>query len=422
MTTNVPLPNFTPAGLVVPTEPQILTGVQADWVAAFASSGRQLNTALTTPQGQLAQSEAYMLSQLYAGYLQLINGVDPATADGAFQDALGRIYRLTRKPATYATVNATVAGVVGTVLPAGSLARSTDGSIWATTTAVTFNSAGSAPVVFKAQVAGSGPTVGVNGLSIYQARNGWETVTNATPNVPGADTESRQSFEERRTASVSIGGTGNAQAVRAAVADVADVSDVFVYNNGSGNPLLYGATNYPVPANSVAISVSGGDDQLIAEAILSKLSGGCGYPDSPGVGTLTSVIVEDTEGYSEPYPQYDVRFVRPLPVEVYARVEVAQLSSLPSTYVGDVQNAVAQAIIDGFTTTDGSITVQRARIGGQIVSARYFPVVIALGNITPIAITFGFTPDPATGELLTLGIDQVPVCDPLNITVEAVPV
>lgn len=422
MTTNVPLPTFTTAGLTVPTEPQVLEGVFADWVSAFAPSGRALNTALTTPQGQLAQSQAYMLTQLYAGYLQVINAVDPATADGAFQDALGRIYFLTRQPATYATVAAVVSGVVGTVLPAGSLARSADGSIWATTTAVTFNSAGSAPVTFQAQVAGSGPTVGINGLSIYQARAGWESVTNAAPNTPGADTESRQSFEERRAASVNIGGTGTATAVRAAVADVPDVSDVFVYNNGTGDPVLYGPTNFPIPPHSVAVSVNGGADRPVAEAILSKLSAGCGMQDTGGLGTLISVIVEDSENYSEPYPQYTVRFVRPLPVEVYARVEVAQLSSLPSTYVGDVQNAVAQAIVDGFSTTDGSITVQRARIGGQIVSAKYFPVVLALGNITPISITFGFGPNPATGELLTLGIDQVPVCDPLNITVEAIPV
>lgn len=422
MTTNVPLPNFTPAGLVVPTEPQILTGVQADWVAAFASSGRQLNTALTTPQGQIAQSEAYMLSQLYAGYLQIINGVDPATADGAFQDALGRIYFLTRKPATYATVNAVVSGVVGTVLPAGSLARSTDGSIWATTTTVTFNNAGSAPVVFRAQTAGSAPSVGVNGLAIYQARNGWESVSNAAPNTPGADTETRQTFEERRAGSVNIGGTGNAQAVRAAAAGVADVSDVFVFNNATDNLALYGATNYPIRPHSVAISVAGGDDQEVAEAILSKLSAGCGMPDSAGLGTLVSVVVEDTEGYDEPYPQYDVRFVRPLPVEVYARVEVAQLTSLPSTFVSDVQTAIAQAIVNGFTTTDGSITIARARIGGQIVSARYFSVVLSIGNITPISISFGFAPNPASGELITLGIDQVPACSPLNITVEAVPV
>lgn len=422
MTTNVPLPNFTPSGLVVPTEPQILAGVQADMVAAFASSGRQLNTALTTPQGQLAQSEAYMLSQLYSGLLQVINAVDPATSDGAYQDALGRIYFLSRHPATYATVSAIASGVAGTVLAAGAQARSSDGSIWATTAAVTFNTSGFAPVTFRAITPGSAPTAGINGLRIYQARSGWENVTNSAPSTPGADVESRQSFEERRAASVQIGGSGVAASVRAAVASVSGVTDAFVYNNGTDDAAAYGATSYPIPAHSAAITVAGGDDLQVATAILSKLSGGCGLPDSAGVGTLRSVIVEDSANYSEPYPQYTVRFVRPLPVEVYARVEVAQLSSLPSTYVSDVQNAIAQAIRDGFTTTDGTITVARARIGGQLVAARYFTVVLALGNITPISITLGFSPDPAAGELITLGIDQVPVCDPFNITVVAVPV
>lgn len=422
MTTNVPLPVFSPAGLSVPTEPQILAGVLADWVAAFAPSGRALNTELTTPQGQLAQSQAYMLSQLNAGLLQIINGVDPATADGAFQDALGRIYFLTRQEATYATVAATVTGVVGTVLPAGSQARGEDGSLWETTTAVTLNSSGFAPVTFRATVAGAGPNVGPGGLTIYQQRSGWEGVSNATPSVPGVNAESRQVFEERRAASVNIGGTGSAASVRAAVASVPGVIDAYVFNNGTTNPVLYGPTEYPIPAHSVAISVAGGSDSAVAQAILSKLSAGAGMSDSAGAGVLTTVIVEDTEGYDEPYPQYAIRFVRPLPVEIYARVEVAQLSSLPSTYVSDVQRAVAAAVSEGYATADGSISVPRARIGGQLVSARYFPVVIALGNVTPVSITFGLTPNPDEGELVNLGIDQLPVCDPLNISVVAVPV
>lgn len=420
MTTNVPLPTFTPAGLSVPTEPQILQGVMADLVAAFATSGRALNTELTTPQGQLAQSQAHMLSQLNAGLLQIINGVDPATSGGAFQDALGRIYFLTRQSATYATVDAVVSGVVGTVLAAGAQARSPDGSIWATTGAVTFNSSGSAPVTFRAQVAGAGPTVGPGGLSIYQQRPGWESVFNANPNVPGVDVESRQSFESRRAASVNIGGVGTAAAVRAAIASVPGVSDVFVFNNGSINARLYGATSYPIQPHSVAISVAGGDDLAIAQAILSKLDAGCGLPDADGQGTLVSVLLEDSVNYGQPYPQYDIRFVRPLPVEVYARVEVAQLSTLPNTYVNDVQQALAEALTGGFATADGSITVQRARIGGQLVSAQYFPAILALGNITPISIAFGFVPDPATGEVVELGIDQLPVCTPLNITVVSV--
>lgn len=422
MTTNVPLPSFTDAGLTVPTEPQILGGVMADWTDAFALSGRALNNELTTPQGQLAQSQAYMLSQAYAGLLQVINAVDPATSSGAFQDALGRIYFLTRQPATYATVNATVNGLVGATLVAGAQARSADGSIWVTTTDVTFGPSGSATVLLRATTAGSGPAVGINGLSIYQQRAGWESISNAAPSTPGVNLESRQSFEARRAASVNIGGQGTAAAVRAAVANVTGVSDVFIYNNGSDSAITYGTTNYPIPAHSIAITVAGGPDDAIANAIHSKLDAGCGLPTSPGVGTLVEFIIEDSVNYAAPYPQYVIRFVRPLPVTVYMRVEVANLSTLPSTYVQDVQAAIAAALTDGYSTPCGDISVSRARIGGQIVAAEYAPAVLALGNITPVSIFVGTTANPTSGAAITMGIDQLPVTAALNVSVVAVDV
>lgn len=422
MTTNVPLPTFTDAGLTVPTEPEILSGIFADMVDAFALSGRALNTELTTPQGQLAQSQAYMLAQLNRGWLQLVNNVDPASASGAFQDALGRIYFLTRQPASYATVQATVRGVVGTVLPAGAQARSSDGTIWLTTAAVTFGSSGSATVLLRASTAGSAPSVGVNGLTIYQQRSGWEAISNDAPSTPGVNLESRQSFEARRAASVNIGGTGTAAAVRAAIANVTGVSDVYVYNNGSDTAITYGATDYPVPAHSIAITVAGGDDTAVANAIHSKLDAGCGLPTSAGVGTLTEIVIEDSVNYVAPFPQYVIRFVRPLPVTVYVRVEVANLSTLPSTYVQDVQAAIASALTDGYSTPCGDIAVSRARIGGQIVAAEYGAAILALGNITPISIYVGTTPNPESGQALTMGIDQLPVTSVLDVTVVAVDV
>lgn len=422
MTTNVPLPTFTAAGLTVPTEPELLTGVFADMVDAFAPSGKALNTELTTPQGQLAQSQAYMLSYLYAAYLQIINGVDPATSSGAFQDALGRIYFLTRQPATYAEVQAVVTGVVGSTLPAGSQAVSSDGTIWATTGAVTFGPTGTTSVTFRANTAGAGPVVGVNGLRIYQQRPGWESVSNDQPSTPGVDVESRQTFESRRADSVSIGGNGTAAAVRAAIANVTGVSDVYVYNNGSDSAILYGTTGYPIPAHSVALVVSGGDDTAVARAINSKLDCGCGLPVSPGLGTLVTEIIEDTVNYAEPFPQYLIRFVRPAVVPIYVRVEVANLSTLPSTYVQDVQRAVADAFTNGFTTTDGTIVVERARIGAQIVAAEYFPAIQALGEIVPISVNIGLSPDPTDGPALTMGIDQLPVTTELDVSVVTVDV
>lgn len=79
-TTSVPLPQFTPTGLVTASEQAILQGVLADYVAAFAATGKVLNTELTTPQGQLASSQAYMVAAFQAMLAQLIANVDQLTS------------------------------------------------------------------------------------------------------------------------------------------------------------------------------------------------------------------------------------------------------------------------------------------------------------------------------------------------------
>ncbi|MGJ8495997.1 hypothetical protein ACSFB1_12475, partial [Glaesserella parasuis] len=94
------------------------------------------------------------------------------------------------------------------------------------------------------------------------------------------------------------GGNGTAQSVRAAIANITDVTDVYVYNNGTDAAINVGATNYPIPAHSVAICVTGGTDLAVAQAIQSKLDAGCGMSTS---GT-TSVTLQDTVNYSAPYP------------------------------------------------------------------------------------------------------------------------
>lgn len=421
MATNVPLPTFTNAGLTVPGEADILAGVLADYVDAFALTGRALGTELTTPQGQLAQTQAFLLNQLNAALLQIINGVDPATASGAFQDALGRIYFLTRQPATYATVQATLAGVPRSVIPAGSQARSTlDGSLWSTIAPATLGPSGQAGVTFRADVAGAAPAVGPNGLRIYRQVPGWESVTNGAA-VPGRDVESRANFEERRAESVNIGGNGTADAVRAAVANVTGAGDVYVYNNGSSAAITYGATGYPIPAHSVAVVVHGGDDDAVAGAIHAKLDAGCGMASAVGAGSeVVTVDIEDSVNYSPPYPRYQVRFLRPAAVPVYFRVEVANLAGLPATFVATVQRAVASAFRDGFATADGSITVRRARIGSQIVATDFIAPILVNQNIVPVRVFVGFTTNPTSGSAVTLGIDQAPVCDPQDVTVEAV--
>ena len=421
-TTNVPLPTFSPTGLVTYDEQSILTGVQEDWVAAFALTGKTLSTELTTPQGQLQQSQAYIVAAVQAQLAQLIANVDPMTSSGIYQDALGRIYFLTRQAATYATVDATVTGTVGASLAAGSQVISSDGTIWASTQTVVYGAGGTAAVTFQATIAGSVPAAGVNDLRIYQQVPNWVAVSNSAPSVPGTDTENRVEFETRRAASVQIGGVGQSANVRAAIANVTGVTDLYVYNNGGDTAITYGTSNYPIPAHSIAISVSGGANSDIANAINSKLDCGCGMSTSAGLGTLETISVQDAVNYVAPYPTYQVRFIRPATTQVYMTVNVANLSTLPANYISQVQSAVAAAFASGFTSTDGTIIVPRARIGGQTIAAEFAAPILTLANITPVSIFIGTTSAPSSGASLTLGIDQQPVCPALNITVNAVSV
>lgn len=418
--TNVPLPVFTPTGLVTASEQAILTGVLQDYVAAFMVAGKQLNTELTTPQGQLASSQSFMVAAFQAALAQLIASVDPLTSSGAFQDALGRIYFLTRQSATNAYVVGTVSGVPGSTLPAGSQVKSSDGTIWASSSDVVYGAGGTVSATFVATVAGSAPAAGINDLRIYQQVPNWENVTNAAPSVPGTDTENRAEFETRRAESVQIGGMGQAANVRAAVANVTGVSDVFIYNNGGDTAINYGATNYPIPAHSIAINVTGGDAQEVAAAINSKLDCGCGFSTQ---STIT-VNVQDTVNYAAPYPTYPVRFMHNrTPTQIYMTVNVANLATLPATYVAQVQKAVAAAFANGFTSADGTINISRARIGGQLIAAEFCSApVLAIGNTTPVSFFIGTSPAPASGAAITMGIDQQPTCPQLNITVNAVSV
>ena len=94
---SVPKLKFTTAGVTVPAETDVLAGVQADMNAAF---GGGLNPALETPQGQLASSQAAIIGDKNNEIAYFVNQVDPQYSADRFQDAIARIYFLTRKPAT----------------------------------------------------------------------------------------------------------------------------------------------------------------------------------------------------------------------------------------------------------------------------------------------------------------------------------
>lgn len=122
MSTLVPMPTLTATGFLTQPDSAILTGVISDIQAAFGGTlnlSASVPSSLTTPQGQLASSISAIVSNCFSQFLQLASQTDPQFAQGVMQDAIGNIYFMQRIPASGTTVSATVAGLQGTVIPAG---------------------------------------------------------------------------------------------------------------------------------------------------------------------------------------------------------------------------------------------------------------------------------------------------------------
>lgn len=400
---SVPKIQFTPAGLVIPAETDVLAGVQADINAAF---GGGLNQALETPQGQLASSQAAIIGDKNNEFALFVNQVDPQYSANRFQDAIARIYFLTRKPATPTSVQATLTGLAGTVVPAGTLAQDTSGNTYVCAGDATIGTTGTVTAEFQNVTTGPIPCAAGTLTQVYQAVPGWDAITNAADGTMGSDVESRADFEYRRKNSVALNGKGTPTAIYAEVFALPGVLDVYVKDNPSGDTVLTGPTNYPLLPHSVYVAVVGGTDAEIAAAIWRKKDTGCDYNGN------TSVTVTDDAGYSYPQPTYTVKFERPATLPVKFAVQLVSDARLPSNIVQLVQDA----IIARFNGADGTT---RERIGATILASRYYGAVVSVAsNVSLISVLIG-TSTPTLSQI-AVGIDQRPTVSAADITVTLV--
>lgn len=402
-TTSVPAIQFTQAGLVLPAESDILSGVQTDMNAAF---GGNLNPALNTPQGQLASSTTAIVGEANDTFAEFVNQVNPDVADGFMQDAIARIYFINRKPAVPTAVQCDCVGLSGTVIPVGAQAIATDGTIYLCTQAGTIPVGGTISLSFAAQTTGPIACPAGSLSKIYQAIPGWDTINNPGAGVPGSDVESRADFAYRREQSVALNAHGSLASIYAAVFSVADVIDVYAVENVTSATVNTGATSYPLAPHSLYVAAVGGAAADIAQAIWSKKDNGCDYNGN------TSVVVTDTSGYNPPYPTYTVKYEVPASLPILFAVQITNSPSLPANIVSLVQTA----IINAFNGADGG---QRARIGSTIFASRYYaPVSLISPAISIISILIG-TATPTLNSV-SVGIDQAPTVTAANISVTLV--
>ncbi len=447
MTTNVPKPAFTDTGFVPPTELAVLAGVQQDWDAAFGAPlnfGSPINP---TPQGQIASSEAACIGDANNMFCALANGVDPAYASGRMQDAIGRIYFMTRLPAQSTIASCVCLGLSGTIIPQGALAIAEDGNLYYAVDGGVIPIGGSITLNFACQITGPIPCAADTVNRVYRTIPGWDSINNPTDGVLGNFVESRQAFEVRRQLSVALNTVGFNTSVYGAVLDVDGVLDASVTDNPNSFPVGFtpdavvsgsisgttltvdslisgtiavgqtvtgsSASNVPVANNTTIVSFISGDDWEVSVSQTVALSemnlGGvvlgpnCLYVAAVG-GTDLDVA---TAAWSKKSPGcpwydgnttvtvYDTNVQAPPPGQAYT-VVFERPESLPFVFkirlannVGIPNNATAliqAAVIAAFAGADDG---QRARIGYPVFASRFYAPVAALGtwaNIISILI------------------------------------
>lgn len=413
-TTNVPQIQFTPQGLVIPPDADILAGRQEDINTAF---GGGVNPQLSTPQGQIASSDAAIISDKNSEIALVCNQVDPQYATGRFQDAIARIYFLTRQPATATVVLCVVIGLAGTVIPAGTLAQDTNGNSYTLQAAVTIPSSGSTTAEFQNILTGPIPCLSGTLTQVYQVVAGWDAITNPSDGTLGTNVESPAAFEFRRQQSVAINGRGTVPAIYGNVFAVPNVLDAYAIDNPSGLTVDSGSTNYPLAPHSLYVAVLGGIAQDVLQAMWDKKDDGCDYSAHPvaqspvpGQGSVVTGTVIDPSGYSFPQPSYQVSYIIPGALPIFFAVSIINLPSLPSNIVSLIQ----AAIIAQFSGTNGAVM---ARIGSLILATSFFgPVAASAPNVLIVSVAVGTAANP-TGTSVQVGIDQTPTITADNISV-----
>ena len=346
-------------GVILPDTADTRQDVIAEYRGIF---GDDLVSDPETPEGMLIDAETTSRQSVARNNASVANQINPNLAGGPFLDSIWSLTGGQRTDATRSTISATVTGIANTSIPAGSLARTTQGDEFRAVNPIVIPTAGTLTgVSFESVETGARPA-GAGELSvIVDAILGWETINNLTGATLGRDTESDEVSRRRRRNTLGLQGRSVAAAVFANVTDVPGVRSIaFRENVTNAEAVIDGIT---LTAHSVWVSVDGGADADIGTALLRSKTAGSAWN-----GDQTVTVIEPFSGQN-----YTVLFDRPTPTAVSIRATVRRTSQ-----VADPITTVRESIL---RYARGEISGEDGFIIGADVSP--FEISSAVNSDTP---------------------------------------
>lgn len=314
-------------GVIVPDTAEVQADVEGEFKAAF---GQDLVVTANTPQGVMITAEVAARSNVLRNNAAVANQINPNLSGGVFLDAIWALTGGKRLAATYSVCPGVhLIGTPGTFIDAGAQASLSDGTLFASVSAVTLDGGGNAYVDFQAVEPGP-IAVPVGALSqVVTGILGWDQVTNPTAATLGRLVESDFASRQRRKNTLSLQNVALPQSITSALYDIPNVKSLQFRENYTNAPATI--DGIALVANSVWACVDGGTDAEIFVALLSHKSLGANWN-----GAVSASVTDLASGQS-----YLVKFDRPTEVPVQARVTVRNARSLVN-----VAQAVRDAIVN----------------------------------------------------------------------------
>ena len=368
---------------------EYITQLQSGYKSIF---GNNIDVSNDSPDGQIIGINAEEFANLDQALEDVYNAFDPNAAQGISLSKLVSINGLVRKAATESTAAVTLAGLVGVVVPLGSIIKTSDTEQEFTLDSdVTLTGgpadAGTVTSVLSGEISALTGTLTVISTPIA----GWTSVTNAADATLGRDEETDEELRIRRSKSTAISSQSIVDGIFSTLSALDDVAGVSVLENTTAVDI---ASPVSILAHGIHAIVDGGDDDEIAEAIFNTRSAG-----SQMTGSVTVVVV-DIQGQNN-----DIKFSRPTEMDILIQVDVTSDDEFPSN--GD------QLIKDALVAYGAA----NLNIGDDVTLSRLYTPINSLAGGSVSALQISISPDPLGTVDLTIELDEIAKITDANITV-----
>ena len=234
---------------------EILAEVHARYRAKF---GEDLSLSPQTPQAQIAGITAGIAAEITEAIVEDVNANSVDHAGGVLLSQLGSLLGIEFVGATHSRVTATLTGVSGTGVPAGSRARTTAGAQFETLAPALLSPSG---VDVDMQSIDEGPITAQAGTlnEIVTVVPGWETITNDLDAAPGILGQTDQAYRLSYQARTGRLASGTESAIRAAIDEAGGLKQAFVENPSAATITEQQWPLFPHSIVAVAQSGAAGD-------------------------------------------------------------------------------------------------------------------------------------------------------------------